>query len=75
MLLNLKKVESARKDAKKSVTEMGALMGMNGASYWKKENGIYAFNANELPILMKSLGKEIYDLPDFFLHDDLPERK
>ncbi|MGM0174131.1 helix-turn-helix domain-containing protein [Enterococcus sp. DIV0800] len=75
MLLNLKKVEKARKDAKKSVTEMGVLMGMNGASYWKKENGIHSFNANELPVLMKSLGKDINDLPEFFLYEDLPKSK
>lgn len=75
MLLNLKKIETTRKSNKKSVTEMGLIMGMNGASYWKKENGIYSFNANELPILMDALGKDITELPEFFLDDSLPKSK
>jgi hypothetical protein len=54
---------------------MGLIMGMNGASYWKKENGIYSFNANELPILMDALGKDITELPEFFLDDNLPISK
>lgn len=75
VLLNLKKIEEERKKQKKSVTEMGVIMGMNGASYWKKENGIYTFSANELPILLSALGKSVDEMPSFFLDETLPYSK
>lgn len=61
-VLNLDYIKNRRLELGKTMQEMADNMGMKNAStYLKYENGTYAFKAEQLPALAKSLKCKITD--------------
>ncbi|MEK3890209.1 helix-turn-helix domain-containing protein [Bacillus sp. FSL K6-3431] len=62
--LDLQYIKNRRIELEKTLQEMADSLGMKNAStYLKYENGTYAFKAEQLPMLSKTLKCKI---PDFF---------
>ncbi|MBT2626132.1 XRE family transcriptional regulator [Bacillus atrophaeus] len=60
--LNLIFIKSRRKELRITLLEMGKQLGLKtGSSYLKYEQGVYAFRAEQLPILAQNLQCEIAD--------------
>lgn len=55
-ILNLSFIKERRKKKKLTLQQMAKKLGLSNASvYWKYESGVYAFKAEMLPALAKTL--------------------
>lgn len=54
--INLELIKQRRKEMRLTLKEMAEALGFKDAStYWKYENGVYKFNADQIPVVCMTL--------------------